>query len=130
MLLQYVSNGTFDAKDQLIPMAHRPINTTATKSSGTFNSFALETNTITCANNVDPDETAPDEPSHLDLNCSLSCFFFFFFFFNFRLISLLAIMNVSVFNERRFHFRNLGMKELITQSIQVLLSLQDLQNLS
>ena len=36
-----------------------------------------QTNTDTCANSVDRDETARNEPSHRDLHCSLFIFFLF-----------------------------------------------------
>ena len=35
---------------------------------------SLQTNTNTCANSVDPDETARNEPSHQDLHCLQFCF--------------------------------------------------------
>ena len=37
---------------------------------------ALQTITNTCANSVDPDETAHKEPSHLDLYCLPFCTWF------------------------------------------------------
>ena len=46
---------------------------------------AQKTKTDACANNVDPDETARNEPSHQYLHCLLfsCCFFCFFFLFFF-----------------------------------------------
>ena len=54
-----------------------------------FNPSALQTNTDTWANSVEPDETARDEPSHLDLPC-------FPFYFWFRLKPLLSSMTQFV----------------------------------
>ena len=39
--------------------------------------LTLHTRPYTFANSIDLDETARDEPSHLDLNCLQSCFFLF-----------------------------------------------------
>ena len=66
---------------------------------------ALQTNTSTFANSVDPDEMAHYEPSHQDLHCLPFCFILW-------LISLVATMNVSKFKNGRVHFRNLGVKGL------------------
>ena len=38
---------------------------------------ARQTKTDTCANSVDPDEMAHNEPSHLDLHCMPFCFCFY-----------------------------------------------------
>ena len=35
---------------------------------------AWQTKTDTCANSVDPDEMARNEPSHLDVHCLTFCF--------------------------------------------------------
>ena len=57
---------------------------------------SLQTNRDTFANNVDPDGTAHNQPSHLDLHCLPFCFFFFLlFFFFFFLKFLFSIMDVS-----------------------------------
>ena len=42
---------------------------------------ARQIKTNTCANNVDPDETARNDLSHQDLHCLQFCFFFVVFFF-------------------------------------------------
>ena len=63
----------------------------------------LQTKTNTCANSVDQDEMAHNEPSHLDLHC-LS--------FYFRLKPLFASMDKSKFKKKRVHFRNSGMNVL------------------
>ena len=64
---------------------------------------ALQTKIDTCANSVDPDETAHNEPSHQDLHClPLSI--------GFWLATLFAIMDLSSFNDGNVHFINLGWK--------------------
>ena len=57
------------------------------------------------ANSVGLDETARNELSHLNLHCLP-------FFFYFWTISPFATMNTSKFRDRRFCFRNIGMKEV------------------
>ena len=66
----------------------------------------IKTNTY--VNNVDPDETAHNEPSHLDLHCLL---------FSFRFITDISICNdnLSKLEDRRVHCRNSGMKGLTSQ---------------
>ena len=57
------------------------------------------------ANSVDPDETAHDEPSHLDLYCLPFCF-------GLWSRPLFGTMVLTRFGDRRVHFRNSGMKGL------------------
>ena len=78
--------------------------------------FTLQTKTNSFANKVDPDETARNEPSHLDLHCLPLCWFGYMYSW----LSLLAIMKLSKFKVRRAHFKNLGMKGLALNAITVL----------
>ena len=67
----------------------------------------MHVRTDTCANSVDPDEMARDEPSHQDLYCLPFCF-------DFRQNKpLFASVDMSKLKEGRVHFRNSGMKRLI-----------------
>ena len=62
----------------------------------------------TCANSVDPDETAHNEPSHQDPHC-LSSFFFFFFILG---RSSFVSVSMYIFNDARVHIRNSGAQGL------------------
>ena len=59
---------------------------------------AWQTNTNTCANSVDSDEMASNEPSHLDLHCLP-------FYFLFLTETLFASVDKSKFKNGRIHFR-------------------------
>ena len=54
--------------------------------------FGMKTDTF--SNNVEPDETARDEPSHQDLHCLLVCFFI-----DFILKPLFASMDMSKYKD-------------------------------
>ena len=60
---------------------------------------SIQTNTGTFANSVDPDETARDEPSHLDLH-------YLPYVIDFLLKCLFATTDVSKFRDGRVHIRN------------------------
>ena len=62
-------------------------------------------------NSADPDETAHNEPSHLDLHCLP------FFGFDFKLKPLFASVDMSKFGDRRVHFRKSGMAVLTPNRI-------------
>ena len=67
---------------------------------------ALQTNTDTFANSVDPDETAHHEPSHQDLHCLPFCSGFT------TIQSTSVAMDVSKCTVGRAYFRNSGVKGL------------------
>ena len=68
---------------------------------------SLQNNAYTFANGVDPDETARNEPSHLDLHC------FAILLLIFWLKSLFATMDATKFRYGRVHFINSAVKGLI-----------------
>ena len=67
---------------------------------------AQQTKTDTCANSVDPDETARNGPSHQDLH------YLPFGFFDYTLKPLFEAVDMSKFKDGRVHYRNSGMKGL------------------
>ena len=67
-------------------------------SSSPLSLSAWKTKISTCANSVDPDETACHEPSHQELHCLPFCSFFFFFFcYSFKTETLFASVDKSKF---------------------------------
>ena len=79
---------------------------------GYFLTFsAWQSKTATCANNLDPDETAYNEPSSQILHRLPFCLYIYIN--NFRLKTLFASIDIIKFKDWRVHFRNSGMEGLL-----------------
>ena len=80
----------------------------------------MQTKTDTCANSVDPDKTAHNEPSHQDLHCLPFCLFFCLLFcVLITLKPLFEAVDMSKFKDGRVHIRNSGVKGLNKSTLKV-----------